>query len=168
MNGTHCQLVMLPSQDWKVVKIIKFRFVYHLCNCTGTIVYTRPLSQTYNKDSKDQIDECILQAIGHLYSGVQIDSDNLLWKNQYCQFQRIYDGGRPKTTLTIRMIPDIDVEMMPKFTSRFIYAYDVNLNIFLDYLEDQKNIPSEVFTTGKFSYNDDKLFSKEIQHILSL
>ena len=168
MNRAHSQLVMLPSQDWKVVKIIKFRFVHHLCNCSGTIVYTRPLSQTYNKDTNDQIDACILQAIDHLYSGAQIHSDNLLWENQYRQIQQIYDGGRHKTTLTIRMIPDIDMEMMPKLTSQLIYAYDVNLNIFLDYLGDPKNIPSDVFMTGKFSYDDDKLFSEETQHILSL
>lgn len=41
------QLVMLPLSKWKVARVIRFRFKHHLCDCGGTIVYTRPFTITY-------------------------------------------------------------------------------------------------------------------------
>lgn len=162
-------LEALPVQEWKVAKIIRFRFRYHLCDCDGTVVYTRPFTTTYNKDTPDIIDNCILEAIKGQYSDIQTYSKHLIWNNDYSDIQKIYDGGRPKTRLTIRMSPSFDADMLPKLVGRTIYAYDVYLNIFLNYIgDDIKHIPSDIFTTQGFPYEQDKLFSTITSQISSL
>lgn len=158
MITPNIQLVMLPIQDWKVARVIKFRFRDHLCDCGGTIVYTRPLTTTYNKNTLDIVDNSIFQAINNLYPNVQAYSEDLLWENSYSNIQKIYDGGRPKTKLTIRMTPSFEPDMLPKLVGQTVYAYDVCLHIFLDYIGDPKNIPSDLFTTQGFPYNEDQLF----------
>ena len=37
MSTPNVQLVMLPIPDWKVARVIRFRFKHHLCDCGGTI-----------------------------------------------------------------------------------------------------------------------------------
>ena len=162
------QLVMLPLSNWKVARVIRFRFKHHLCDCGGTIVYTRPFTTTYNKNTLDIIDSCILEAIENLYSNVQVYSENLIWNTSYSNIQTIYDGGRPKTNLTIRMTPSFDSALLPQFVGHTVYAYDVNLHIFLNYIGDAANIPPEIFITQGFPHNEDSFFQSNIQQIQTL
>ena len=162
------QLVMLPLSNWKVARVIRFRFKHHLCDCGGTIVYTRPITTTYNKNTLDIIDSCILEAIENLYSNVQVYSENLIWNTSYSNIQTIYDGGRPKTNLTIRMTPSFDSALLPQFVGHTVYAYDVNLHIFLNYIGDAANIPPEIFITQGFPHNEDSFFQSNIQQIQTL
>lgn len=159
MNVPKVQLVMLPIQNWEVAKIIRFRFREYLCDCDGTIVYTRPFTTTYNKDTSDIIDKCIFEAIKERYSDIQTCSKHLIWNDDYSDIQKIYAGGRPKTKLTIRMIPSIDTNMLPKLAGQSIYAYDVCLNVFLNYIGNPEHIPSDLFTIQGFPYDQDQLFS---------
>lgn len=168
MLTPNVQLVMLPISDWKVARVIKFRFKHHLCDCGGTIVYIRPFTMTYNKNTPDVIDTCILEAIENLYSNVQTYSEDLVWNNSYSNIQQIYNGCRPKTNLTIRMTPSFDPDMLPKLVGQTVYAYDVHLHIFLDYIGNAANIPLNIFTTQGFPYNDDPLFKSEAQQVLTL
>lgn len=162
------QLVMLPLSNWKVARVIRFRFKHHLCDCGGTIVYTRPFTTTYNKNTLDIIDSCILEAIENLYSNVQVYSEDLIWNTSYSNIQTIYDGGRPKTNLTIRMTPSFDSALLPQFVGHTVYAYDVNLHIFLNYIGDAANIPPEIFITQGFPHNEDSFFQSNIQQIQTL
>lgn len=162
------QLVMLPLSNWKVARVIRFRFKHHLCDCGGTIVYTRPFTITYNKNTLDIIDSCILEAIENLYSNVQVYSEDLIWNTSYSNIQTIYDGGRPKTNLTIRMTPSFDSALLPQFVGHTVYAYDVNLHIFLNYIGDAANIPPEIFITQGFPHNEDSFFQSNIQQIQTL
>ena len=162
------QLVMLPLSNWKVARVIRFRFKHHLCDCGGTIVYTRPFTTTYNKNSLDKIDTCILEAIENLYTNVQVYSEDLIWNTSYSNIQTIYDGGRPKTNLTIRMTPSFDSALLPQFVGHTVYAYDVNLHIFLNYIGDAANIPPEIFITQGFPHNEDSFFQSNIQQIQTL
>ena len=162
------QLVMLPLSNWKVARVIRFRFKHHLCDCGGTIVYTRPFTTTYNKNTLDIIDSCILEAIENLYSNVQVYSEDLIWNTSYSNIQTIYDGGRPKTKLTIRMTPSFDSALLPQFIGHTVYAYDVNLHIFLNYIGDAANIPPEIFITQGFPHNEDSFFQSNIQQIQTL
>lgn len=134
----------------------------------GTIVYTRPFTTTYNKNTLDIIDSCILEAIENLYSNVQVYSENLIWNTSYSNIQTIYDGGRPKTNLTIRMTPSFDSALLPQFVGHIVYAYDVNLHIFLNYIGDAANIPPEIFITQGFPHNEDSFFQSNIQQIQTL
>lgn len=162
------QLVMLPLSNWKVARVIRFRFKHHLCDCGGTIVYTRPFTTTYNKNSLDKIDTCFLEAIENLYTNVQVYSEDLIWNTSYSNIQTIYDGGRPKTNLTIRMTPSFDSALLPQFVGHTVYAYDVNLHIFLNYIGDAANIPPEIFITQGFPHNEDSFFQSNIQQIQTL
>lgn len=168
MSIPKIQLVMLPLSDWKVARVIRFRFKHHLCDCGGTIVYTRPFTTTYNKNNLDKIDTCILEAIENLYTNVQVYSEDLIWNTSYSNIQTIYDGGRPKTNLTIRMTPSFDPDLLPKLEGCTVYAYDVNLHIFLNYIGDATNIPPEIFTTQGFPHNEDSFFQSNIQQIQTL
>lgn len=134
MSTPNVQLVMLPIPDWKVARVIRFRFKHHLCDCGGTIVYTRPFTITYNKNTPDTIDTCILAAIQNLYSNVQTYNEDLVWNTSYSDMQTIYDGGRPKTDLTIRMTPSFDSAILPQLVGQTVYAYDIHLHIFLNYI----------------------------------
>lgn len=82
---------MLPLSNWKVARVIRFRFKHHLCDCGGTIVYTRPFTTTYNKNTLDIIDSCILEAIENLYSNVQVYSEDLIWNTSYSNIQTTLD-----------------------------------------------------------------------------
>lgn len=55
------QLVMLPLSNWKVARVIRFRFKHHLCDCGGTIVYTRPFTITYTRIPQIQLILVFLQ-----------------------------------------------------------------------------------------------------------
>lgn len=168
MSTPNVQLVMLPIPDWKVARVIRFRFKHHLCDCGGTIVYTRPFTITYNKNTPDTIDTCILAAIQNLYSNVQTYNEDLVWNTSYSNMQTIYDGGRPKTDLTIRMTPSFDSAILPQLVGQTVYAYDIHLHIFLNYIGDIANIPPVIFTTQVFPYNEDSLFKSNVQQILTL
>ena len=133
MSTEHIELVMLPAHEWKAARIIRFWFKELMCECGGTIVYTRPFSATCNMNNIDIIDECIFKAVQNRYPNAQIFKNDLAWENSYENIQRCYNGGRPTTNLTIRMTPAIDPDMMPKLIGKTLYAYDIHLNIFLDY-----------------------------------
>lgn len=168
MSTPNVQLVMLPISDWKVARVIKFRFKHYLCDCRGTIVYTRPFTTTYNKNTPDIIDACILEAIKNLYSNVQTYNKDLRWNTSHSDMQMIYDGGRPKINLTIRMIPSFDPAVLSQLVEQIVYAYDIRLHIFLDYIGNIANLPSDIFTTQEFPYNDDSLFKSNAQQVLTL
>ena len=110
----------------------------------------------------------ILEAIENLYSNVQVYSEDLIWNTSYSNIQTIYDGGRPKTNLTIRMTPSFDSALLPQFVGHTVYAYDVNLHIFLNYIGDAANIPPEIFITQGFPHNEDSFFQSNIQQIQTL
>ncbi len=162
------QLVMLPLSNWKVARVIRFRFKHHLCDCGGTIVYTRPFTITYNKNTPDTIDTCILAAIQNLYTNVQTYNENLVWDTSYSDMQTIYAGGRPKTNLIIRMTPSFETDLLPQLEGCTVYAYNVNLHIFLNYIGDAANIPPEIFITQGFPHNEDSFFQSNIQQIQTL
>ena len=79
---------MLLIPDWKVARVIRFRFNHHLCDCEETIVYTRPFTTTFNKNTPNTIDTCILEAIKNLYSNVQTDNEDLIWNTSYLTCKR--------------------------------------------------------------------------------
>lgn len=168
MKFEHIELVMLPLEEWKAARIIRFWFKELTCKCIGTIVYTRPFSKDCNMNSTDIIDDSIFMAVQNRYPDAHLFKKDLVWENSYENIERCYTGGRPKTDLTIRMTPAIDPDMMPKFVGKTIYAYDIHLNIFLDYIGDSKNIPSDIFVTKSFPYEDDIVFSRECANVLSL
>lgn len=99
---------------------------------------------------------------------MQIYSEDLIWNTSYSDIQTIYDGGRPKTNLTIRMTPSFDPDLLPQLEGCVVYAYDVNLHIFLNYIDDVANIPPEIFTTQGFPHNEDSFFQSNIQQIQTL
>ena len=99
---------------------------------------------------------------------MQVYSEDLIWNTSYSDIQTIYDGGRPKTNLTIRMTPSFDSALLPQFVGHAVYAYDVNLHIFLNYIGDAANIPPEIFITQGFPHNEDSFFQSNIQQIQTL
>lgn len=102
------------------------------------------------------------------YTNVQTYNENLVWDTSYSDMQTIYAGGRPKTNLIIRMTPSFETDLLPQLEGCTVYAYNVNLHIFLNYIGDAANIPPEIFITQGFPHNEDSFFQSNIQQIQTL
>lgn len=161
-------IVMLPFEKWKVARIIKFRFRDHLCDCDGAVIYIRPFTTTYNIENQDIVDNCICEAIKASYSDCQILSKSLEWEHSYSDLTQVYDGGRPKSSLTIRMTPSLSPDLLPKLVGQYFYAYDFKFNVFLDFIGNQENIPQTIFLTHGFPYNEHHLFNTTLDEIETL
>ena len=96
MSTPNVQLVMLPIPDWKVARVIRFRFKHHLCDCGGTIVYTRPFTITYKRIPQIQLILVFLQRYR-----ISILMCKLITKTLY---------GTPATLTCKRFMMEVDLK----------------------------------------------------------
>lgn len=85
----------------KVARVIRFR--EEIKGIEGTICYMRPLTPNYDKDKSDIFDNSMIEWLEsfQLKNVKVICSENILFDNQVSILSRIYDGGRPKTELSL-------------------------------------------------------------------
>lgn len=128
------RIKMLPIEQWQEARIIKFRYTHLDQSCNATIVYYLPLNVNGDNHDNNQICDCLVEALKNMFGEIHVWKKVVAFDNIKSEMQKVYDGGRPKVHLVVRMIPEIPVADYPKFYGKDIYAYDYHLNIQLDYL----------------------------------
>ena len=95
------RLQMISPHDFEVIRVISFSDS-HL-NKNGVIVYRRPSTLNYNKDVLDDFDESFIKWLKQLnFQNVTLwHSEDILFDNQLNHYQQVYDGGRPRTLLSL-------------------------------------------------------------------
>lgn len=151
----HIRIKMLPAEQWQEARIIKFRYTHLDRPCNATVVYYLPFEVYGGKHNKDLICERIIESLKNLFGEVNVWKRDVAFDNIKGEIQQIYDGGRPKVNLVVRMIPEIPVEEYSNYYGKDIYAYDYHLNIQLDYLGQLDKYNKDLLITAPFQLGNE-------------
>lgn len=162
------QISMLPVEQWQIARILRFRYTHIDRPCNATIVYFLPFEGCGDKHDKEIIEQCLYTALKAVFGDMHIIKRDLIFNTTKDEMMKIYDGGRPRINLTIRMTPDIPVEQYSKYSGKTIFAYDYHINVFLDYLGNIDSFNKDLLITSPFSLDDEKTIAWGADNIESL
>ena len=150
-------LTMLPIEQWQVARIIHFRYSNLDRPCNATIVYFLPYEVCVKKHNINIIDDCIMLTLKNCFGEISNGKRNVMFDIEKSNMQKIYDGGRPKIRLVMRMIPDISEEQLFQSVGKTFFAYDYNLNIQLNYWGEINDYQKEMFVTTSYPLAEEEL-----------
>ena len=150
------RISMLPIEQWQEAVIIKFRYTYLAQSCNATIVYYLPIEVLPESHDRKMIHERIENALRNIFGEIYVWKRDVAFDNIKGELKQVYDGGRPKVSLVLRMIPEIPVDDYQKYYGKEIYAYDYHLNIHLDYLGQLDQYTKDLLITGPFQFEQEQ------------
>lgn len=120
----------LPSEQWKVLKIVKVEDPSKWNYFSGYIYYLRNLTTEYDEKKPDYLDELIEQAIRKVYHDSRIEySKNILFKNQLEDVLKGFTGKKDDSLkFNITFIPEIPFDKMEEVKRKQLYTYTYPLN----------------------------------------
>ncbi len=159
---------MLPIEQWQEAVIIKFRYTYLSKPCNATIVYYLPIEVCAERHDRKVILDRIVDSLQNMFGETHVLKRNVAFDNIKEELKQIYDGGRTKVNLVLRMVPDIPVDDYPKYLGKELFAYDYHLNIHLDYLGQLDQYTKDLLITAPFQLDQEKNISWGANNIETL
>lgn len=159
---------MLPIEQWQEEVIIKFRYTYLAHPCNATIVYYLPIEVYGERHNRELILEIIENSLQNIFGETHVWKRNVAFDNLKGELKQIYDGGRPKVNLVLRMVPDIPVDDYSRYVGKNLFAYDYHLHIHLDYLGQLDQYTKDLLITAPFQLDQERNISWGADNIESL
>lgn len=162
------RISMLPIEQWQEAVIIKFRYTYLAQPCNATIVYYFPIEILPERHDREMILDRIVDSLKKLFGEIHFWKRKVAFDNIKEEMKQVYDGGKPKVSLVLRMIPEIPVDDYSKYYEKEIFAYDYHLNIHLDYLGQLDQYTKDLLITSSFQFDQEKNIAWGAENIESL
>ncbi len=157
-------LKFIAQENFEVIRVFSFTESY--MQNVGTIVYRRPLSDIYNKDNPDIFDKTFMEWLNEL--GLKdvkcICSSNVLFENQLNNYNKIYNGGRPISKLSITCCGNYTLEEIESKES--VEARILELPIYWNVID--KKLLSDIGGIVYFDRTKENFFFEAISSIKSL
>ena len=159
---------MLPIEQWQEAVIIKFRYNFLAQPCNATIVYYLPIEVYGERHDRELILKRIVNSLQNIFGETHAWKRNVAFDYLKGELKQIYDGGRPKVNLVLRMVPDIPVDDYSRYVGKDLFAYDFHLHIYLDYLGQLDQYTKDLLLTATFQLNQEPNISWGADNIESL
>ena len=159
---------MLPIDKWQEAVIINFRYTYLTQPCNASIVYYLPIEVYGEQHDREVLLRRIVDSLKNHFGEIHAWKRDVAFDNIKGELKQMFDGGRPKVSLVLRMIPEIPVDDYPKYQGKEIFAYDYHLNIHLDYLGQLDQYTKDLLITAPFQLEQEKNIAWGADNIESL
>lgn len=159
---------MLPIEQWQEAVIIKFRYTYLDQPCHATIVYYLPIEVLGERHDRGIILDRIVESLQNIFGETHVWKRNVAFDDLKEELKMIYDGGRPKVNLVLRMVPEISEDDYSKYCGNVFFAYDYHLNIHLDYLGQLNQYTKDLLITAPFQLSEENIIEWGADNIESL
>ena len=142
---------MLPLNKWQDAIVLRFHYPYLERSCSATVVYFMPKELEEEHHDVLAINECLQKSLEACFGETIATRKTIAFSNEKQDLVAVCDGGRPKIHLTVRMSPDIPVDLYEQYLGKTFYAYDYHLTIHLGYGGKIEDFNKSLLITTSFS-----------------